>query len=104
TRLPKPTVSRLTKTLTDLGCLHYEIESGRYELGGTVVALGKVAAANTNVLKILQPEIRKVANRFSIHVGIGAYHGGRMAYLEVAQGPSVVVLNLPEGSRIPTLT
>jgi DNA-binding IclR family transcriptional regulator len=104
THFSKPTVSRLTSTLTDLGCLHHNAERGRYELGGAIVALGKIAAANASVLQVLRPEMRKVAARYNVHVGVGALDGRRMLYLEVAQGPSLVVLNLPEGSRIPVLT
>ena len=38
--LPKPTVSRLTHTLTTLGYLNYSESQGKYQLGAGVLALG----------------------------------------------------------------
>jgi DNA-binding transcriptional ArsR family regulator len=40
TGLPKPTISRLTHTLTRLGYLEYSEDQGRYQLGSGVLALG----------------------------------------------------------------
>ena len=40
TGLPKPTISRLTHTLTTLGYLDFSAELGKYQLGSGVLALG----------------------------------------------------------------
>ena len=40
TGLPKPTVARLTHTLTELGYLNYIRRFRKYELGASVLALG----------------------------------------------------------------
>ena len=40
TNLPRPTVSRLTHTLTQLGYLVHESETERYRLGSAVLSLG----------------------------------------------------------------
>src|SRR5512144_1919734 len=47
TGLPKPTVSRLTHTLTSLGYLNYSEKFGKYYLGTTVLSLGYSPLANT---------------------------------------------------------
>ena len=40
TGLPKPTVSRLTYTLTKLGYLRHNIRLGKYQLGSAVLSIG----------------------------------------------------------------
>src|SRR5689334_4536435 len=40
TGMPKPTISRLSYTLTKLGYLSYSAEQGKYQLGSGVLALG----------------------------------------------------------------
>jgi DNA-binding IclR family transcriptional regulator len=40
TGLPKPTVSRLTYTLTKLGYLRHNMRLGKYQLGSAVLSIG----------------------------------------------------------------
>ena len=40
TGLPKPTISRITYTLTELGYLRYHPDTGKYSPGYGVLALG----------------------------------------------------------------
>lgn len=104
TDLPKATVSRLTNTLAELGCLHHDDDSGCYELGGALVTLGRVASSNIQLMKLAAPELQRIAERTGLHVGIGGLDRNRMMYFEAYQGPNLVVLNLPVGSRLPVLT
>src|SRR5258708_62915 len=46
TGLPKPTVARLTHTLTELGYLNYIRRFRKYELGASVLALGYAAISS----------------------------------------------------------
>src|SRR6266481_7837800 len=41
TGLPKPTVSRLTYTLTKLGYLRHNMRLGKYQLGSAVLSIGR---------------------------------------------------------------
>ena len=43
---PKPTVARLTHTLTELGYLNYIRRFRKYELGASVLALGYAAISS----------------------------------------------------------
>ena len=49
TGLPKPTVARLTHTLTELGYLNYIRRFRKYELGASVLALGYAAISSMDV-------------------------------------------------------
>ena len=49
TGLSKPTISRLTHTLLELGYLTYSARSGRYQLGPGVLALGYATIAGLEV-------------------------------------------------------
>src|SRR5689334_17253566 len=55
TGLPKPTVSRLTHTLTKLGYLTYSARLGKYQLGTPVLSLGYAALANMDVRLVARP-------------------------------------------------
>ncbi|MDB5737924.1 MAG: IclR family transcriptional regulator [Sphingomonas bacterium] len=55
TGLPRPTISRMTYTLTELGYLTYHERLGSYELGGSALVLGHVARANFNALERSSP-------------------------------------------------
>src|SRR3974390_1508456 len=61
TGLPKPTISRLTYTLTQLGYLNYDRKLGVYSLGGGVLALGYVALANLDVRRVARPLMQELA-------------------------------------------
>src|SRR6478672_11497797 len=49
TGLPKPTVSRLTYTLTKLGYLRHNMRLGKYQLGSAVLSIGYPLLASMGV-------------------------------------------------------
>ena len=61
TGLPKPTVTRLTYTLTKLGYLSYNKELERYQLGMGVLALGYATLANFGIRQIARPYMQDLA-------------------------------------------
>ena len=60
-RLPKPTVTRLTYTLTQLGYLNYSPESGKYSLSVGVLALGYSFLASQDIRAIARPLMQEFA-------------------------------------------
>ena len=52
TGLPKPTVSRLTYTLTKLGYLRHNMRLGKYQLGSAVLSIGYPLLASMNVRQV----------------------------------------------------
>jgi DNA-binding IclR family transcriptional regulator len=101
TGLPRPTISRITYTLTEQGYLSYHDGLGCYDLGGAVLALGNVAKATFNVLSRARPAMRRMADLSDGSVGLGSREGLHMVYLEACQGPAIVGLRFEVGYRVP---
>ena len=55
TGLPKPTVSRMTYTLTKLGYLSYSTQLEKYQLDSGVLALGYAYVSNLRVRQLANP-------------------------------------------------
>ncbi|HBF92741.1 MAG TPA: IclR family transcriptional regulator, partial [Marinobacter adhaerens] len=55
TGLPKPTVSRMTYTLTKLGYLSYNTQLEKYQLSSGVLALGYAYVSNLKVRQLAKP-------------------------------------------------
>ena len=61
TGLPKPTVSRLTYTLTKLGYLRHNMRLGKYQLGSAVLSIGYPLLASMNVRQVARPLMKELA-------------------------------------------
>ena len=101
TGLPRPTISRITHTLTELGFLNYREQMGCYELGGSAVALGNVARSNIAVVAAARPFMEAMAETSGANIGLGMRERAGMVYLEVARGGSRIALNFDVGARVP---
>jgi len=101
TGLPKPTVSRLTYTLTQLGYLLYSEELGKYRLGAGVLALGYAMLAGMDIRERARPLMQRLADEVNAAVSLGTRDRLNMVYLETCRGPGALTLRLDVGSRIP---
>jgi DNA-binding IclR family transcriptional regulator len=105
TNLPRPTVSRLTHTLTRLGYLVQEAETERYRLGSAVLSLGYAAVANMDFRSFARPHMQAIADVARAACSLGDRHGLEMIYVESCRGrDSPFTLGLDVGSRIPLAT
>ncbi len=105
TGLPKPTVSRLTYTLTRLGYLSYSENLGKYQLGTAVLSLGYSLLTNMGILKLARPLMQELADYSQAAVSVGARDRLNMVYLETCRSNSTTfTLRLEVGSRIPIAT
>ena len=104
THLPKPTVSRLTHTLTRLGYLTYSERLGKYQLGTAVLSLGYAALANIGVRQIARPFMQELADYANASVSLGSRDRLNMVYVEHCRSDATVTLRLDLGSRIPVET
>ena len=103
TRLPKPTVTRLTYTLTELGYLNYNTEFGKYELGTSVLALGYAALANFDIRQMARPHMRALSEANNVGVGLATPDGQSMVYIEYCSPPTLVTLRIDVGLRLPMI-
>jgi DNA-binding IclR family transcriptional regulator len=82
TGIPKPTISRLTYTLTRLGYLDYSEKLGKYQLGTAVVPMGYSFLANMDICKIASPLMQELADYSHSAVAVGARDRLTMVYLK----------------------
>ncbi len=102
--LPKPTVSRLTYTLTRLGYLSYSERLGKYQIGPSVLALGHSALANMAVRQIARGPMQELADHASAAVALGSRDRLNMIYIENCRSAATITLRIDVGTRIPVAT
>ncbi len=105
TGLPKPTVSRLTYTLTRMGYLHHDEKLGKYQLGTAVLSLGFSLLTNMDVLKIARPLMQDLADYSQTVVSVGTRDRHGMIYLDGRYSTDATVsLRREPGTRVPIAT
>lgn len=80
--IPRPTVSRLCRTLQTLGFLDHDERLDRYFIGPAAVALGYPYVINTPLLTHLKPALQSMADRFEGAVSIGVTMDLDVVYVE----------------------
>lgn len=80
--LPRPTVSRLCRSLQALGFLDHDERLDRYFIGPAAVALGYPYVVNTPLLVQLRPTMQALADRFKGAVSVGVTTDLDVVYLE----------------------
>jgi DNA-binding IclR family transcriptional regulator len=101
TALSKPTISRLTYTLSRLGYLSHDRETGRYRLGPGALSLGYASLSNLDVRQTARPLMQELAEYAGASVSLCARDGLNMIYLEMRRSPNAVGLGLDIGDRVP---
>ncbi len=85
TGLPKPTVSRLTYTLTLLGYLARDPGLQKYRLGSGVLSLGHPLLASMHVRQAARPLMEQLARRTGCTVNLGMRDRADVVYLDTAR-------------------
>ncbi len=101
TGLPKPTISRLTYTLTELGYLRHSEAENRYALGNAVFGLGLAALGQMDVRRIARPLMQALAEHTQASVNLGVRDGLGMIYIDTYRNAASFTVQLDVGSRIP---
>jgi DNA-binding IclR family transcriptional regulator len=104
TRLPKPTISRLTYTLTKLGYLTQVPRFEKYQLAPAAMSLGYAALANLGVRHLSQPFRDELMQQTGGAVAVGARDRLSMIYVGQARSSLTVGVQLDVGSKIPIAT
>ena len=103
TNLPKPTVSRLTYTLTKLGYLTPVPRFEKYQLAPAAMALGYAALTNLGVRHLSEPFREELMRETGGAVAVGGRDRLSMIYFGQSRGMTIGV-QLDVGSRIPIAT
>jgi DNA-binding IclR family transcriptional regulator len=104
TNLPKPTVSRLTYTLTRLGYLTPVPRFEKYQLAPSAMALGYAALANLGVRHLSEPFRETLMRETGGAVAVGGRDRHSMIYFGQSRNGLTVNVQLDVGSRIPIAT
>lgn len=103
TGLPKPTVSRLTYTLTLLGYLSRDAGTQKYRLGTGVLSLGHPLLASMSVRQAARPLMEELARRTGCTVNLGMRDRANVVYVDSVRADTGN-LHLPDiGSTRPLL-
>lgn len=105
TGLPKPTVSRLAFTLTELGYLNYSEETGKYTLGAAVLSLGNTFLSKKNIRQLARPLMQELSEYAHGSVALGVRERFDIVYIENCRSDSAsFTLRLDVGSHISLAT
>jgi len=101
TGLPKPTVTRLTYTLTKLGYLTHHERLSKYQLAPAALSIGYSALANMRIRQIARGSMQALADYADASVALGTRDRLDLIYVEHCRSRRGVMLRLGLGSRIP---
>src|SRR5947199_8139424 len=104
TKLPKPTVSRLTYTLTKLGYLTPVPRFEKYQLAPSAMALGYAALANLGVRHLSEPYREELMRQTGGAVAVCGRDRQSMIYSGQHRYGLTLGVQLDVGSRIPIAT
>ncbi|HCF3800080.1 IclR family transcriptional regulator [Pseudomonas aeruginosa] len=103
TGLPKPTVSRLTHTLTRLGYLRHLPHSGKYQLEVGVMSFGYAMLSNLSIRALARPLMEEMAGYAKAAVAMAARDRLSMVYLDVVHGEANLTMRRQVGSHLSLL-
>ena len=104
TNLPKPTISRLTYTLTKLGYLTPVPRFEKYQLAPSAMALGYAALANLGVRHLSEPYREEMMRETGGAVAVGGRDRHSMIYFGQSRNGLTLGVQLDVGSRVPIAT
>jgi DNA-binding IclR family transcriptional regulator len=101
TGIPRPTVSRLTQTLTALGFLAYAPSLGEYSLGGGLASLCHSLLSGMPYRLVALPSLQELADYSKLPVSLAMRDQLDMVYIETARHAGTKPPRFDLGSRIP---
>ena len=104
TKLPKPTVSRLTYTLTKLGYLTQVPRFEKYQLAPAAMSLGYAALANLGVQHLSESFREELMHETGGAVAVGARDRLNMIYFGQSRSGLTLGVQLDVGSKVPIAT
>lgn len=98
--LPKSTVARLTRTLEQVGAVERTDDDGRYRIGPEIVALAGVASPTANLVSIVRPHLRMLAEMTGEDAGLSVPDGHRAHYIDQVSSDNDIQVRDWTGARI----
>jgi DNA-binding IclR family transcriptional regulator len=101
TGLPKPTISRLTYTLCELGYLSHRSRNDRFRLGPAAIVLGSVASVAVGFVDKVSDDMQRLADETGTLALIAVRDGDRMMLVRTWRPAAGSTIWLEPGHRIP---
>lgn len=101
TGIPRPTVSRITATLVELGYLIHDPQIGKYEIGPRVLALSYSLMARLPIHARARPLMEELAQESKTIVGLGILDGLNVVFIDTAMGAEHFSHRASMGFRVP---
>lgn len=101
TGLPKPTISRLTYTLCELGYLRHGGRNDRFRLGPAAIVLGSVASFAVGFVDMASDAMQRLADSTGTLALIAVRDGDRMMLVRTWRPATASTIWLEPGHRIP---
>jgi len=101
TGIPKATVSRLTATLSRLGCLSFDRELQKYAISPGILSLSYQVFMAHELHVFARPLMLRLAEETRSTVGLGVLDGASVVYLEYAKTRSTQTRDVAIGYRVP---
>jgi DNA-binding IclR family transcriptional regulator len=100
TGIPKPTISRLTYTLVELGYLIQATRNGKYELSPGILSLGYPLLSGLRVRHVAHDHMAELAKIGGCTVALAARDHISMVFVDEYCGNSSTTLRVDVGARI----
>lgn len=101
TGLGRSTVSRLTETLTSLGCLNFVSRTGRYQLGAAMVTFCHALLAGMPQRLAARPLLEELAEFARMPASLGMRDQIEMVAIETVWQPGLRAARFDLGARLP---
>jgi IclR family pca regulon transcriptional regulator len=99
--IPKSSLYRVVKTLSEMNYLRYDEQSKRYYLGTRVLSLGFSVLQSMELREIARPYLEKLSRECSKTVNLAILDKHEMVYVERVRVPGIREFNISIGNRIP---
>jgi IclR family pca regulon transcriptional regulator len=99
--IPKSSLHRVVKTLSEMNYLRYDEQSKRYYLGTRVLSLGFSVLQSMELREIARPYLEKLSRECNKTVNLALLDKNEMVYIERVRVPGIREFNISIGNRIP---
>ena len=100
TGVPKPTITRLTYTLMQLGYLRQSGRNGKYELGPGILSLGYPLLSSSRIRHVAHDHMTELAKHGGCTVALACRDQLSMVFIDEYCGNTSTTLRVDVGARI----
>ncbi|MBN2126263.1 MAG: IclR family transcriptional regulator [Deltaproteobacteria bacterium] len=100
TRLSKPVVYRILRTMEKNGYIRYDLNDGRYRLGLRFLELGSSVFTSTSIRKTASPYLDSIARTLKATILVGIILDDQFSYIDKREGDSILRIPSPLGAKM----